>query len=73
MMNNKQIDELNGLLEDHSETLTDFYDEGIRCGLNKGCAIGLIGAAVGMAFVYSINHTTLRKEVILGRNSLVQV
>ncbi|MBS4930311.1 MAG: hypothetical protein KH020_03100 [Clostridiales bacterium] len=62
MMNNKQIDELNGLLEDHSETLTDFYDEGIRCGLNKGCAIGLIGAAVGMAVVYSIKKIKERKK-----------
>ena len=39
-MNSKQIDELNKLLEDHSETLTAFYDEGIEYGMNKGCVMG---------------------------------
>lgn len=53
-MNNKQIEELNELLVEHSETLTAFYDEGIEYGMNKGCVLGAIGSVLGMAIAYGV-------------------
>ncbi|MDO4292085.1 MAG: hypothetical protein Q4C65_02530 [Eubacteriales bacterium] len=41
-MSHKQIDELNELLTEHSETLTAFYDEGIQYGLKQGVIVGII-------------------------------
>lgn len=53
-MNSKQIEELNELLVEHSETLTAFYDEGIEYGMNKGCVLGAIGSVVGMTIAYGV-------------------
>ncbi len=53
-MNSKQIEELNELLVEHSETLTAFYDEGIEYGMNKGCLLGAIGSVVGMTIAYGV-------------------
>lgn len=56
MMNSKQIEELNMLLVDHSETLTAFSNGGIGYGMHKGCVVGVVGGAigsvVGMAIAY---------------------
>ena len=48
VLTNDQIDELNNLLIDHSETISAFYDEGITYGLRKGCLIGFIGCSLGV-------------------------
>ena len=48
ILTNDQIDELNNLLIDHSETISAFYDEGITYGLRKGCLIGFIGCSLGV-------------------------
>lgn len=53
-MNSKQIDELNKLLVDHSETLTAFCDEGIEYGMNWGFIFGAIGSAIGMSIAYGV-------------------
>lgn len=53
-MNSKQIVELNELLVTHSETLTAFYDEGIKYGMNRGLVIGVIGNVVGIAIVRGV-------------------
>ncbi|QJU22542.1 hypothetical protein HLY09_25765 [Enterocloster bolteae] len=53
-MNNKQIEELNELLVEHSETLTAFFGEGIVCGMNRGCVLGAIGGVLGMAIAYGL-------------------
>ena len=53
-MNSKQIVELNKLLEDHSEILTAFYDEGIEYGMNKGCVMGAFGSVIGMVLAYGV-------------------
>lgn len=65
-MNSKQIEELNELLVEHSETLTAFYDEGIQYGLNKGRLLGAIGGAVGSAIacgVFAIVLHFKKKEI----------
>lgn len=41
-MTHEQIDELNELLAEHSETLTAFYDEGIQYGLKRGIIAGIV-------------------------------
>ena len=61
MMNNKQIDEINNLLINHSDSLTAFYDEGIRYGLNRGCVVGAIGGTIGATIVYGI--ITLKSRI----------
>lgn len=55
-MTTEQVKELNDLLKDHAETLTAFYDEGIKYGMEymKGYINGyikgslIIGASVGI-------------------------
>ena len=41
-MNNKQIEELNELLVEHSETLAAFFGGGIVCGVHRGCVLGAV-------------------------------
>lgn len=59
MKNNELIDEINVLLEDHSEALTEFYDEGIEVGTRKGfvkgglCTLGITAAIVCGKVIYS--------------------
>ncbi|MCM1090062.1 MAG: hypothetical protein NC413_04410 [Muribaculum sp.] len=65
-MNSKQIEELNELLVNHSETLTAFYDEGIQYGLNKGCILGAIGSVIGVAIscgvIKIVSHRKKRND-----------
>lgn len=59
MQNNELIDEINVLLEDHSEALTEFYDEGIEVGTREGfvkcglCTLGITAAIVCGKVIYS--------------------
>jgi len=46
-MTNAQVDEINELLKNHSETLSAFYDEGIRYGLKLGLRWMLEGIFIG--------------------------
>ena len=52
-MTNEQIDRLNELLVNDSETLTALYDEGITYGMNKGAPVGTIGSLIGVAITVS--------------------
>ena len=52
-MTNEQIDRLNELLVNDSETLTALYDEGITYGMNKGATVGTIGSLIGVAITVS--------------------
>ena len=65
-MNNKQIEELNKLLVDHSETLTAFYDEGIEYGLAMGCGLAAvmatIGSVVGISIAYGVTKIIAHRK-----------
>ena len=57
-MTNVQIVELNGLLTDHGETLTAFYDEGIQIGQKQGFIEGVVfslGITIGAGIVYKLS------------------
>lgn len=62
LMNSKQIDELNELLKDHGETLTAFYDEGIRIGKKNGFTIGFIGSLIGSLTVIVGNRIISKRS-----------
>ena len=59
MKNNDRIKEINELLVDHSEALTEFYDEGIEVGTREGfvkgglCTLGITAAIVCGKAIYS--------------------
>ena len=60
MTNNERIKEINELLVDHSEALTEFYDEGIEVGTLEGfvkgglCTLGITVAIVCGKVIYSV-------------------
>ena len=62
ILTNDQIDELNNLLVDHSETISAFYDEGITYGLRKGCLIGFVGCSLGVLSAIVINKIVKYKK-----------
>lgn len=49
-----QINELNELLQAHSETLTAFYDEAFHYGKIKGVIIGVAGGLATVGICYGI-------------------
>lgn len=59
MKNNDRIKEINELLVDHSEALTEFYDEGIEVGTREGFVkgglytLGITAAIVCGKVIYS--------------------
>ena len=59
MKNDERIKEINELLVDHSEALTEFYDEGIEVGTREGfvkgglCTFGITAAIVCGKAIYS--------------------
>lgn len=61
MKNNERIKEINELLVDHSEALTEFYDEGIEVGTREGfvkgglCILGITVAIVCGKVIYSVH------------------
>ena len=61
MKNNELIKEINELLVDHSEALTEFYDEGIEVGTLEGfvkgslCTLGITAAIVCGKVIYSVH------------------
>ena len=61
MTNNERIKEIDELLVDHSEALTEFYDEGIGVGTLEGfvkgglCALGITAAIVCGKAIYSVH------------------
>lgn len=63
-MTNEQIDELNELLVDHSETLTAFYDEGIRYGLKHGVVLVIAGAALAALVSCGVEVIKSRKNKV---------
>lgn len=62
ILTNNQIDELNNLLVDHSETISAFYDEGITYGLRKGYLIGFVGCSLGVLSAIVINKIVKHKK-----------
>lgn len=63
-MTNEQIDELNELLVDHSETLTAFYDEGIRYGLKHGVVLVIAGVALSALVSCGVEVIKSRKNKV---------
>ena len=61
MKNNERIKEINELLVDHSEALTEFYDEGIEVGTREGfvkgglCTLGITAAIICGKVIYSVH------------------
>ena len=61
MTNNERIKEINELLVDHSEALTEFYDEGIEVGIRKGfvkgglCTLGITATIICSKVIYSVH------------------
>ena len=61
MKNNELIKEINELLVDHSEALTEFYDEGIEVGTLEGfvkgglCTLGITAVIVCGKVIYSVH------------------
>ena len=59
MKNDERIKEINELLVDNSEALTEFYDEGIEVGTREGfvkgglCTFGITAAIVCGKAIYS--------------------
>lgn len=60
-MTDKQIDELNGLIDGHASTLTAFFDEGIAYGRRMGIKHTSIGV-LATAFA-----TIILKNVIMSK------
>lgn len=61
-MTNKQIDELNELLVDHSEALTAFYNEGLRYGLKSGAGFTIAGVVLGFVVTGVIDMVKTKKQ-----------
>lgn len=61
-MTKEQIDELNELLVNHSETLTAFYDEGIYYGMKWGVVLMIAGATLTVLGSYGIEAIKTRKR-----------
>lgn len=61
-MNNLQIDKLNELLINNSETLTAFYDEAIDVGIRKGFVVGVAISVVSGVVMYGINKLNHKKK-----------
>jgi lipoprotein signal peptidase len=66
-MTHEQIEELNGLLVDHSETLTSFFNEGVafgkRHGIVTGISIGAAMACIGYVTGVVINNKKTLKMI----------
>ena len=63
-MTDKQIDELNGLIDGHASTLTAFFDEGIAYGRRMGIKHTLIGV---LATAFATGATIILKNVIMSK------
>lgn len=67
-MTNTQIDKLNELLINNSETLTAFYDEAMDIGIRKGFIVGMSISLFSTIAIYGVNklkykkHNTTNKE-----------
>ena len=61
-MTNKQIDELNKLLANHSDILTAFYDEGIHYGMKWGAVMVIAGATLAALGSCGIEVMKTRKR-----------
>jgi hypothetical protein len=58
-MTNKQIEEINELIDEHASTLTAFYDEGIAYGRKMGAKRTLIG---GLVTAFAIGAVKILKK-----------
>ena len=52
-MTSNQINELNELLKDHTETLTAFGDEMLNYGMKRGSIAGCLGTYLGIGIALS--------------------
>ena len=65
-MTHEQIDEINGLISDHAEALTAFYDEGLSIGRGQGCLVGVLISIClfggGLVYKHYVAHKKKKDE-----------